>query len=140
MVYALDKLLPFDIWLLIIMSNCLLTALQTCSVIVVGAVLFMDFIDHHLQVYALFAIEARCRHAWDSLDDILFVCRCVTRAAEFVLALAVIIYGLYQSVFGAWSSVSAVVLLVHSYFNVYRRLQAGWATFQQRQLAQQNIK
>jgi hypothetical protein len=64
----------------------------------------------------------------------------VTRAAEFVLALAVIVYGLYQSVFGAWSTVSALVLLVHSYFNVYRRLQAGWATFQQRQLAQQNIK
>ena len=36
MVYALDKLLPFDIWLLIIMSNCLLTALQTLSVFVVS--------------------------------------------------------------------------------------------------------
>uniref|UniRef100_A0A914XDU2 RING-type domain-containing protein n=1 Tax=Plectus sambesii TaxID=2011161 RepID=A0A914XDU2_9BILA len=125
MAYAIARFLPLDLWCVIIVSNCLLTSLQTLSTVI---------------VYTLFLIETRAAEPWERLDDLIFYCKAGTRALEFLLALVVIIYGLYASFFGQWSYASAFVLLIHCYFNVWRRLQSGWRAFQLRRKAAENIQ
>jgi len=66
---------------------------------------------------------------WDRLDDYIFVCRAITRVLEFLVAVFVIAYGIYESIFGEWSWINSSILLIHCYFNVWQRLQAGWKTF-----------
>jgi hypothetical protein len=72
---AIGRFLPLDLWCVIIVSNCLLTSLQTLSTVV---------------TYALFLVESRATQPWHQLDDVIFYCKAVTRALELALALLVV--------------------------------------------------
>lgn len=82
-------LLPIDVWLMMIISSCILISVQT-----LGSTI----------IYLLFIYDARRWHGtWDRLDDIIFYCRSAIRVMEFLVAFSVITYGVYESIFGEWS-------------------------------------
>lgn len=92
---SIATLLPVDFWLMIIISSCVLTSVQT-----LGA----------LAIYCLFLYDGWGRRApWDRLDDYVFICRAVTRVLEFFVAVFVIAYGVYESIFGEWSWINSSV-------------------------------
>ncbi|XP_075711648.1 RING finger protein 145-like [Rhinoderma darwinii] len=114
MAYKLSHFFDMDFWLLIMVSSCLLTSLQ-----VLGT----------LFIYALFMVEFFQASGVERMDEIIYGVNAVSRVLEFLVALCVVAYGTWESMFGEWSWIGVSVIIVHSYVNVWLRAQSGWNSF-----------
>ncbi|XP_062295985.1 RING finger protein 145 [Scomber scombrus] len=124
MAYKISQFFHMDFWLLILVSSCMLTSLQ-----VTGTML----------IYSLFMVELFRTDPIESLDEVIYWVNAVSRVLEFVVALCVVAYGTWESLFGEWSWMGASVIIIHSYFNVWLRAQSGWRSFLLRQEAAKKI-
>ncbi|KAM6917799.1 RING finger protein 145 [Lycodopsis pacificus] len=124
MAYKISQFFHMDFWLLILVSSCMLTSLQ-----VTGTML----------IYSLFMVELLRSDPIESLDEVIYWVNAVSRVLEFVVALCVVAYGTWESLFGEWSWMGASVIIIHSYFNVWLRAQSGWRSFLLRQEAAKKI-
>ncbi|KAM9341071.1 RING finger protein 145 [Symphorus nematophorus] len=124
MAYKISQFFHMDFWLLILVSSCMLTSLQ-----VTGTML----------IYSLFMVEMFRSDPIESLDEVIYWVNAVSRVLEFVVALCVVAYGIWESLFGEWSWMGASVIIIHSYFNVWLRAQSGWRSFLLRQEAAKKI-
>ncbi|XP_068574119.1 RING finger protein 145 [Cebidichthys violaceus] len=124
MAYRISQFFHMDFWLLILVSSCMLTSLQ-----VTGTML----------IYSLFMVELFRSDPIESLDEVIYWVNAVSRVLEFVVALCVVAYGTWESLFGEWSWMGASVIIIHSYFNVWLRAQSGWRSFLLRQEAAKKI-
>lgn len=70
---------------LIIVSNCLLTAVHTLSALI---------------VYAIYVLEGESMDAWGRADYVVFICKTITCGVEVLLALNVVCYGILTSLMG----------------------------------------
>ena len=113
-----------DFWLMVVVSNCILTSVQ-----VLGC----------MAVYGLFIFDAIQQKPWESLDDVVYYVKAGTRIVEFIVALFIMCYGFSNSLFGEWSFVNSAILVLHCYFNVWQRLQVGWKTYLLRREAARKI-
>lgn len=120
MTYMICQYLDLDFWLLVIISSCLLTSVQ-----VIGS----------LAIYVLFMYDFVRNEPWESLDDVIYYARSMTRVLEFIVAVFVVCYGVKETLFGEWSWINSSILIIHCYFNVWQRLQSGWKSFLQRREA-----
>ncbi|XP_055361562.1 RING finger protein 145 isoform X2 [Betta splendens] len=125
MAYKIAQFFHMDFWLLILVSSCMLTSLQ-----VTGTML----------IYSLFMVELFRSDPIESLDEVIYWVNAVSRVLEFLVALCVVAYGTWESLFGEWSWMGASVIIIHSYFNVWLRAQSGWRSFLLRQEAAKKIK
>lgn len=114
MVYTFTVIFDQDFWLLIVASTSIMTSVQVLGLIA---------------MYVLLTWDAVCSNPWPSLDDFIYYTRATTRVFEFVVAVFVVGAGVKESFLGEWSWISAAVLLIHCYFNVWQRLQQGWKSF-----------
>ena len=119
------QIFEIDFWLMVIISSCVLTSLQTLGSLV---------------VYALFMYDATRSQGWEKLDDVVYYTKATTRIFEFFVAVFVVCYGTKESLFGEWSWINTSILLVHCYFNVWQRLQAGWKAYLLRREASRRIE
>nr|CAD7425156.1 unnamed protein product [Timema monikensis] len=130
MTIFLCRMFEVDFWTLVVVSTCALTSVQ-----VLGA----------LTVYALFLYDAMQKESgWESLDDMVYIARGITRALEFIVALLVVGAGIRESMLLSsegrpLSWLNGTVLAVHCYYNVYQRLQSGWSSFLLRRDAARKI-
>ncbi|XP_061890017.1 RING finger protein 145-like isoform X1 [Entelurus aequoreus] len=124
MAYKISQFFHMDFWLLILVSSCVLTSLQ-----VTGTLL----------VYSLFMAELFRSEPIENLDEVIYWVNAVSRVLEFMVALCVVAYGTWESLFGEWSWMGASVIIIHSYFNVWLRAQSGWRSFLLRQEAAKKI-
>lgn len=92
-----------------------------------------------LLIYALFMVELFRSDPIESLDEVIYWVNAISRVLEFVVALCVVAYGTWESLFGEWSWMGASVIIIHSYFNVWLRGQSGWKSFLLRQEAAKKI-
>ncbi|ELT99017.1 hypothetical protein CAPTEDRAFT_179209 [Capitella teleta] len=125
MTFTICQFFDLDFWLLVVISSCILTSLQ-----VLGS----------LAVYTLFIYDTLRSNPWESLDDVVYYVRATTRVLEFIVAVYVVLYGVKESIFGDWSWVNSSILLVHCYFNVWQRLQAGWKSYLMRREAVKKVE
>ncbi|XP_018426271.1 PREDICTED: RING finger protein 145-like [Nanorana parkeri] len=124
MAYKIAYFFHMDFWLLILVSSCLLTSLQ---------------VTRALSLYALFMMELFQDSRVERMDEIIYGVNAVSRVLEFLVALCVVAYGTWESVFGEWSWMGVSVIIVHSYFNVWLRAQSGWKSFLLRREAAKKI-
>lgn len=124
MAYKIARFFHLDFWLLILVSSCMLTSLQ-----VMGT----------LFIYALFVLELLQDAPLERMDEIIYCVNAVSRVLEFLVALCVVAYGTWESLFGEWSWMGASVIIIHSYFNVWLRAQSGWRSFLLRREAAKKI-
>ncbi|KAJ7988815.1 hypothetical protein DPEC_G00313110 [Dallia pectoralis] len=124
MAYKISQFFHMDFWLLILVSSCMLTSLQ-----VTGTLL----------IYLLFMVELFRSDPIDPLDEVIYWVNAVSRVLEFLVALCVVAYGTWESLFGEWSWMGASFIIIHSYFNVWLRAQTGWRSFLLRQEAAKKI-
>ncbi len=125
MTFTICQFFELDFWLLVVVSSCVLTSVQ-----VLGA----------LVVYSLFLYDGLREDPWESLDDVVYYAKATTRVLEFVVAVFVVAYGVRESLFGEWSWVNTSILIIHCYFNVWQRLQAGWRSYLLRREAVHRIQ
>lgn len=92
-----------------------------------------------LLIYSLFMVELFRKDPIESLDEVIYWVNAVSRVLEFLVALCVVAYGTWESLFGEWSWMGASVIIIHSYFNVWLRAQSGWRSFLLRQEAAKKI-
>ncbi|XP_038135410.1 RING finger protein 145 [Cyprinodon tularosa] len=124
MAYKISQFFHMDFWLLILVSSCMLTSLQ-----VTGTML----------IYFLFMVELFRSDPIESLDEVIYWVNAISRVLEFLVALCVVAYGTWESLFGEWSWMGASVIIIHSYFNVWLRAQSGWKSFLLRREAAKKI-
>merc|ERR1719470_502497 len=112
-VYALLTKVSSDMWTLVIISTCLVTAVQAMG---------------SLATYILFVWDSLLKVPSPNMDDYV---NAVTRGVELLLALAVVAGGFYESVAldREWSMLNTMVLVSHCYFNIYSRISQGWASY-----------
>lgn len=124
--YILLTILPANMWLLMILSSCVMTSVRTIQTII---------------IYGLSIAESMYEEPWECFDDLTFLCRLLTLCAELLLSTSVVVYGCYVSLFhDQWSGFSILVLLFNSYYNVYRRIQTGVRSIRARRDASTRIK
>lgn len=92
-----------------------------------------------LFIYALFVLELLQDAPLERMDEIIYCVNAVSRVLEFLVALCVVAYGTWESLFGEWSWMGASVIIIHSYFNVWLRAQSGWRSFLLRREAAKKI-
>lgn len=124
MTRAICKLFHLDFWLLVVVSSCVLTSVQ-----VFGS----------LFVYVLFIYDAIRARPMTGLDDVVYYAKAATRTLEFLVAVFVVAYGIRETVFGDWSLVNTLILIIHCYCNVWLRLQSGWKSYLQRREAVKRV-
>ncbi|XP_008121044.2 RING finger protein 145 [Anolis carolinensis] len=124
MAYKIAHFFHMDFWLLILISSCMLTSLQ-----VMGT----------LFIYGLFIVELFQDAPMERMDEIIYYVNAVSRVLEFLVALCVVAYGSWESIFGEWSWMGASVIIIHCYFNVWLRAQSGWRSFLLRREAAKKI-
>ncbi|XP_029450877.1 RING finger protein 145-like isoform X2 [Rhinatrema bivittatum] len=124
MAYKISHFFHMDFWLLILVSSCMLTSLQ-----VMGT----------LFIYSLFMVELFQGSPLEKMDEIIYCVNAVSRVLEFLVAVCVVGYGTWESLFGEWSWMGASVIIIHSYFNVWLRAQSGWKSFLLRREAAKKI-
>uniref|UniRef100_A0AC34FTF1 RING-type domain-containing protein n=1 Tax=Panagrolaimus sp. ES5 TaxID=591445 RepID=A0AC34FTF1_9BILA len=123
--FMLMTFLPMDLWFVMIISNCLLTSIRTISTTV---------------IYFLKIAENKSEQPWERCDDLIFYCKISTHVAELLLALFVVVYGIFALlVLGKWTVFSVIVLIFHSYFNVLRKLQSSINAVRTRKAASDKI-
>ncbi|KAI1278009.1 RING finger -like protein [Halotydeus destructor] len=118
--YVLSQIFPVDFWMAVVLSTCLLTSAQILDLMVVHCLLWYD---------------ATRSEPWDPLDEVVYYVRGVTKIVEFFIATSVVIVGAIEGVSGQWSLTNALILIVHCYFNVWLRFQAGYVSFAKRRAA-----
>ncbi|KAM6132375.1 RING finger protein 145-like [Pterocles gutturalis] len=123
--YEVARFFHLDFWLLILVSSCMLTSLQ-----VMGT----------LFIYVLLVAAPVQEAALERLDELVYGVSAVSRVLEFLVALCVVAFGAWESLFGEWSWVGASVIIVHSYFNVWLRARSGWRSFLLRRHAARKIR
>ncbi|XP_052469293.1 RING finger protein 145-like [Carassius gibelio] len=124
MAYKISQIFSMDFWLLILASSCILTSLQ-----VTGTLL----------IYSLFMVEVWRGAALPGFDEIVYYVNGVCRLLEFAVAVCVVAYGAWESLWGEWSWMGASIIIIHSYCNVWLRAQSGWKSFLLRQEAAHKI-
>lgn len=92
-----------------------------------------------LFIYGLFMVELLQDAPLERMDEIIYCVNAVSRVLEFLVAVCVVAYGTWESVFGEWSWMGASVIIIHSYFNVWLRAQSGWRSFLLRREAAKKI-
>lgn len=116
MVHGLLTKVSSDLWTLVIISSCLVTAVQA-----VGS----------LATYLLFFWDSNLSTPSPNVDDYVYYVKAATRTAELLLAVAVVGCGFYESISESrdWSLMNSLVLVIHCYFNIYSRITQGWASY-----------
>lgn len=152
MAFKISQFFHMDFWLLILVSSCMLTSLQVRRVTIHDMTLnetsqnrpkrkgvFFTQVTGTMLIYSLFMVELFRSDPIESLDEVIYWVNAVSRVLEFVVALCVVAYGTWESLFGEWSWMGASVIIIHSYFNVWLRAQSGWRSFLLRQEAAKKI-
>uniref|UniRef100_A0A1I7YDF9 RING-type domain-containing protein n=1 Tax=Steinernema glaseri TaxID=37863 RepID=A0A1I7YDF9_9BILA len=121
---SIASFLPIDLWCVIIVSNCVLTSIRSVSTTI---------------VYSLTLIDNRAAEPWERYDDFVFYTRITTRCVELLLALGVVVYGIVAALNKQWTVASIVVLIFHTYFNVWRRVHNAVSMVKARHTATRNI-
>lgn len=124
MAYKIAHFFQLDFWLLILVSSCMLTSLQ-----VMGT----------LFIYTLFMVELVQDTPLERMDEVIYCVTAVSRVLEFLVAVSVVGYGTWESLFGEWSWMGASVIIIHCYLNVWLRARSGWRSLLLRRGAARKI-
>jgi len=118
MVHYLLTRISSDLWTLVIVSSCLVTAVQSLG---------------HLSTYIIIFWDCCQTLPSPNTDDYIYYVQALTKTGELLLAVAVVFGGFYESFVvnsqQDWTVVNSVVLVTHCYFNIYSRVSQGWASY-----------
>merc|ERR1719348_35150 len=116
---ALLTYISSQLWTVVIVSSCLVTAVQALGC---------------LATYFVFLWDSSLPQPSPHTDDYVYYVKATTKTLEVLLALVLVSEGFYDSVFAEqeWNLLNNIVLGVHCYFNIYMRVSQGWACYLQR--------
>lgn len=112
--HSLSQVFSVDFWMIVLLSSCILTSVQVLDLLV---------------IHALFLYDSTRAEPWDLLDDVVYYTRAVTKVLEFLVAVFVVVVGMFESSMGKFNWANSSIIVVHCYFNIWQRLQSGWRSF-----------
>ena len=89
--------------------------------------------------YALFLWDALSEEYWDSLDDYIYCLKAFGNVILFTFGVVLFANGIFILIFESSSSLRALMICFHAYFNIWRQAVDGWRTFVRRQAAVSQI-
>ena len=89
--------------------------------------------------YALFLWDALSEEYWDALDDYIYYLKAFGNVVLFTFGVVLFANGIFILVFESSSSLRALMICFHAYFNIWRQAVDGWRTFMRRQAAVSQI-
>jgi len=118
--WVLAQVFPVDFWLAIVLSTSVLTSAQVLDLFIIHCLLWYD---------------ATRDEPWTPLDEVVYVIRGIVKIIEFIIAVSVVMAGIYEASFNRFSWISIMILIVHAYFNVIQRLNQGFRSYVKRRHA-----
>ncbi|MFH4974987.1 hypothetical protein AB6A40_001696 [Gnathostoma spinigerum] len=122
--FTVMRFLPVDLWCCLLVCNCTLTSVRTLSVGV---------------IYVLTVIDSCSSETWKYYEDTVFKWKLTTQCIEILMSSLIVIHGIYSSFRGQWTFPSIVVLLFHTYLNVWSRSKEVLASITAHYIACKNI-
>ncbi|KAG5671481.1 hypothetical protein PVAND_001676 [Polypedilum vanderplanki] len=92
-----------------------------------------------LATYTLFLLDAQRQTFWERLDDYIYYIKAFGNSVEFCFGIFLFFNGAWILIFESGGSIRAVMLLIHSYFNIWCEARAGWSVYMKRRTAVQKI-
>ncbi|CRK90241.1 CLUMA_CG003953, isoform C [Clunio marinus] len=92
-----------------------------------------------LATYILFLLDARRQTFWERLDDYIYYIKAFGNSVEFCFGIFLFFNGAWILIFESGSLIRGVMLIVHSYFNIWCEAKAGWSVYIKRRTAVQKI-
>ena len=89
--------------------------------------------------YSLFVIDSTRMKFWERLDDYIYYIKSVGSTIEFIFGVLLFCNGLWVMFFESGSTIRAVMMGIHAYFNIWEEARNGWKTFMKRKTAVQKI-
>ncbi|XP_028390946.1 RING finger protein 145-like [Dendronephthya gigantea] len=114
------SLFSFRVWQLVVVSSNVVTAVQALG---------------SLAVYALFVYDLKSLNKLEQLDDWVYYLNAVSKSLEFLSAFLVLSFGVWDVIQGSWSIFGLVVIVIHTYYNVWLTATNGWKVFLSRRTA-----
>lgn len=113
-------LFSFRVWQLVVVSSNVVTAVQAMG---------------SLAIYALFVYDLKSLNKLEQLDDWVYYLNAVSNSLEFSSAFLVLSFGVWDVFHGSWSIFGLVVIVIHTYYNVWLTARNGWKVFLSRRTA-----
>ncbi|XP_050304659.1 protein TRC8 homolog isoform X2 [Anthonomus grandis grandis] len=93
-----------------------------------------------LSIYCLFLYDARRETFWEKLDDYIYYIRSFGNTVEFCFGIFLFFNGAWILLFESGSTIRAVMMCIHAYFNIWCDAKAGWSVFIKRRTAVNKIE
>ena len=85
--------------------------------------------------YILFVIDSIRMQFWEQLDDYIYYIKSTGSTIEFLFGIVLFCNGLWVMFFESGSTIRAIMMGVHAYFNIWEEARNGWKTFMKRRTA-----
>lgn len=118
--YVLAQIFPVNFWIAVVLSTSLLISARVLDLVI---------------VHCLFWWDSCQREPWEYLDEVVYFCRSVTKILEFIIAISVVVVGLWEAMYKQTNLVNSSILILHCYFNVWQRINEGLRSFLRRREA-----
>lgn len=97
-----------------------------------------------LAIYALFLFDAKRLTFWEKLDDYVYYIQAFGNSIEFCFGIFLFFNGAWILIYesaqnAAGGTIRAVMMCIHTYFNIWCAATAGWSVFMKRRTAVQKI-
>jgi E3 ubiquitin-protein ligase RNF139 len=92
-----------------------------------------------LATYTLFLVDAQRQIFWERLDDYIYYIKAFGNSVEFCFGIFLFFNGAWILLFESGSIIRSLMLLIHSYFNIWCEARAGWSVYMKRRTAVQKI-
>ena len=128
MVYTLLTIISSELWTLVIISSCLVTAIQSLG---------------HLLTYVIILWDCRQPSPSPNTDDYIFWVKGAINFGELLMAVIVVSGGFYEGFVEEdkeWSIMNTMVLTCHCYINIYARVKKGWRSYLARRETSKYVK
>ena len=119
-IYVLAQIFPINFWIAVVLSTSLLIPARVLDLVI---------------VHCLFWWDSCQKEQLEYLDEVVYFFRSFTKILEFIIAISVVIVGLWEAVNKGTNLVNCSILVLHCYFNVWQRINDGLRSFFRRREA-----
>lgn len=122
--YVLAQMFPVNFWIAVVLSTSLLISARVLDLVI---------------IHCLFWWDSCQPEPWEYLDEVVYVSRSLTKILEFIIAISVVVVGLWEAMNKRSNLLNSSILILHCYFNVWQRIKDGLRSYIRRREANRTV-
>nr|XP_027200003.1 RING finger protein 145-like [Dermatophagoides pteronyssinus] len=124
-----SKIFPTNFWITIVFSTSLLISARVLDLIIIHCLFWWDSYRQQQQQ------SKQQQESSEYLDDLIYFIRFTTKFIEFFISISVVFVGIWETLENHSNFLNIIILIMHSYFNVWQRILNGLKSYKHWQQA-----